>query len=68
MIRSTPSAPSGATSSRKSRGFGESFGVRVVGAEQDVLVADQLGERHDVLLVIRRHEHVAPEDVARVAR
>ena len=49
---------------REVAGLGEPFGVRVVGAEQDALLADQPGERNDVLLVIRRHEHVATEDVA----
>ena len=48
--------------------LGEPFAVRPVGAEQDALDADEVGELAEVLLVVRRDPHVAADRLERILR
>ena len=59
MILVTAGSPSVATRSANCAGSAESLRVGEVRAEQDAVVADDIGERCDVLFVVRRHRHVA---------
>ena len=48
--------------------LGEALAVGPVGAEEDALDADEVGQRAQVLLVVRRDPHVAADRVERVLR
>ena len=67
MIFRTSSSEKPSSSFDEVERLGEALAVRPVGAEEDALDADEVGERAQVLLVVRRDPHV-PRGSCRAGR